>query len=298
MRATLLVLLLLAPVLLLPAAPVPGQQTGTGLVPPHPDLDPGRPPHSQGRIKATMTGFTDGLPGSLPKRNKPYETIPPLSLPDPATATVVIWSHGTANSQRLEYCSSPGNALPESVRALEEAGVYIYFVCSEVAVLSRPETAGRYIHLRMAEVDRAIRDIAGLGVPENRIFLAGHSAGAWTSLMLAADWGARIGGMIAFAPAFAGPRDNPEYPWWREEARPRLIGEMLRAETIRALVFAYEADEYNRPADLAFLTETWPGGVELVAYGCDPANDHMSHLHDCRPDETARRIRDFVLGPG
>jgi hypothetical protein len=34
----------------------------------------------------------------------------------------------------------------------------------------------------------------------------------------------------------------------------------------------------------------------MVTYGCDRENDHVSHMSDCRLDETTAAIRAFVLG--
>ncbi|MEL6233630.1 MAG: hypothetical protein AAFR46_04415 [Pseudomonadota bacterium] len=278
-------------------APAVAQQTGTGLVTEtDPDLAPDQPPISQGKIKSTESGFTDALEGSEPKRNKPYETIPPIGLPDPASARVVIWNHGTTSSLQREACATEGNAPPPSIRALEDDGVHIYFLCSQVAVRARMQDLGRYIYLRMEEVDATIRALTALGVPADQIYLAGHSAGGWTALMMAKEWGGRIGGIIAFAPAFAGRRDREDTREWLTEAQPRLIDDMKTAERMRALVYAYTDDAFNRPQELAFLTERWPDGVALIAYGCDPEADHGSHMNDCQAERTRAQIRRFVLG--
>ncbi|RMF38861.1 MAG: alpha/beta hydrolase [Alphaproteobacteria bacterium] len=251
----------------------------------------------QGRIKATLSGFTDDHPGSLPKRNKPYETIPDFALPDPARATVVIYSHGTSNSQEEENCSAPGNDVPPSLRALTRDGVYIWYLCSRVALRTPPQQPERYVLWRMEEVADAIEMFLAAGVRPERLFLAGHSAGGWTSLMMARDWMGRLGGIIAYAPAFAGTRaDARERPEWRGEARPRMVRRMLEARRMRALVFAYEADEFNRPQELRFLTDAYPDGVRMIRYHCDDEHDHASHVWDCRLDLSTEEVRRFVLG--
>lgn len=251
----------------------------------------------QGRIRATLSGFTDAHPDSVPKRNKPYAEVPALALADPARATVVIWSHGTTDSTMRENCSAEGNAVPPSLRALEREGVYLWFVCSEVSLRATPETAGDFVYLRMDEVAEAIHAFLDLGVRPERIFLAGHSAGGWVSLMLARDWGERIGGIIAYAPAFARPRaDIRRFPWFRREHMPRQVEEMRRARVMRALVFAYERDIFDRPQELRFLAETWPRTVRMVSYSCDAEHDHGSHIRDCRLDLSTAEVRRFVLG--
>jgi hypothetical protein len=250
-----------------------------------------------GRIKAAMSGFTDDLPGSEPKRNKPYATIPAMTLPDPAHATVVIYSHGTSDSDVLESCSAPGNSIPPSLRALTSQGVYIWYVCSQVALKTTKENAGEFIYLRMEEVSGAIVAFTRLGVPLDHIFLAGHSAGGWTSLMLAQEWGGRIGGIIAYAPAFARKRaDITRFPFWRKEVMPRQEKAMVSAKSIRALVFAYDRDEFDRPQELKFLTDAYPDAVQLVHYSCDAEHDHMSFIKDCELDRSTEAVREFVLG--
>ena len=59
---------------------------------------------------------------------------------------------------------------------------------------------------------------------------------------------------------------------------------MLAAERIDALLFAYDDDIYNRPADLEFLTAAYPDSVELVGYDCE--GGHNTHIDDCQTAET------------
>jgi pimeloyl-ACP methyl ester carboxylesterase len=250
-----------------------------------------------GRIKATLSGFSDDLPGALPKRNRPYATIPVLTLPDPATATVVIYSHGTTDSERPENCNVRGNAVPPSLRALTKAGVYIWYVCFERAMRTPKDNPGAFIYARMEEVSDAVRAFVALGVKPGRIFLAGHSAGGWTSLMLGREWGDEIGGIVAYAPAFARKRtDIARFPIWRKEVMPKQAAEMIRAGHLRALVIAYERDAFDRPQELRFLTEAYPDTVTLLSYTCDAEKDHMSHIEDCALDRSTAAVREFVLG--
>ena len=98
--------------------------------------------------------------------------------------------------------------------------------------------------------------------PKN-LFLAGHSNGAWTALMMMKDVNTRFNGVIAFAPAFAGKRSEISFaPWWRNTTRPRQIKEMLTAPRMDALVFAYENDAFNRPQELQFL----PNQLSITVY--------------------------------
>lgn len=250
-----------------------------------------------GTVRAVASGFTDDLPGAEPKRNRPYREVPALMLPDPATARVVIWSHGTSDSAKPENCNAAFNGVPPSLRALVAEGVHLWFECSGVSLRPSRENAGDHIYLRMGEVSAAVERFLALGVRPGNIFLAGHSTGGWVSLMLARAYGGRIGGIIAYAPAFARPRaDIAKYPYWRKEVMPRQAAEIVAAPAIRALVFAYERDAFDRPQELAFLTERWPEAVRMVAYTCDAENDHASHMQDCELDRSTAEVRRFVLG--
>lgn len=112
--------------------------------------------------------------------------------------------------------------------------------------------------------------------------------------MAAIEHGDRFNGAIAFAPSFAGPRDEIDvYPRWRREARPRQIAHMKTAGRLDALVFAYERDRFNRPEELRFLTETWPDSVQLIGYDCN-GGGHLTHLRDCREAATRHMIATFI----
>ena len=43
---------------------------------------------------------------------------------------------------------------------------------------------------------------------------------------------------------------------------------MTEVKAVKALIFAYEDDAFNRPKELNFLKEKYPDSVELVGYKC------------------------------
>jgi len=154
---------------------------------------------------------------------------------------------------------------------------------------------GNYVYERLREVETTLDELIALGVPPKNIFLAGHSAGGWTSLMAMRLFGEKFNAAIVFAPAFAGPRsEESRYPWWRRKARPRQIREMLEAPEIRALVFAYYGDPYEAPEELRFLTEHYAETVQIIAYACDIRNPHLAHLNDCREANTSETIAKYI----
>lgn len=228
-------------------------------------------------------------------------TLPPevriVDSPDaidrPGSAVVVIYNHGTERPQRREDCDAFHNSVPPSLRRLRMARLHVYRLCSET-LEDRARPTGNYIYQRVDEIAEAIARLNALGVAAERIFVAGHSAGGWSSLMAAIEHGDSFNGAIAFAPSFAGPRDETDvYPRWRREARPRQIAHMKTAERMEALVFAYGDDRFNRPQELRFLTETWPESVRLVGYDCN-GRGHLTHLRDCREAATRHMIATFI----
>lgn len=218
----------------------------------------------------------------------------PAAIADPSRAVVIVYNHSTLQPRRREDCSAAHNAVPDSLRRLAMDRLYIYFLCSRALERLTPPT-GDYVDQRVDEITLALSRLRAEGVTPRRTFLAGHSAGAWAALMTAVDHGDAFNGIVAFAPTFAGPRSETDaHPQWRLKARPRQIRQMQRAPRMDALVFAYRGDPFNRPQDLSFLTEAWPGSVTLIGYGCNNAKPHLTHLRDCRQNETRQRIRAFI----
>ena len=179
----------------------------------------------------------------------------------------------------------------------------VYRLCSTATEALAISSAGKQVYLRKIEINHAIDAFLSRGVKPQHIFLAGHSNGGWTSLMMMRDVNSRFNGVIAYAPAFEGKRsENSLAPWWRNTVRPMQIKDMLAAPNMNALVFAYENDAYNRPQELQFLADAYPlietsnnkKGVDLVSYGCGLRNAHQTFRNDCRLADTVMRIRTFV----
>jgi pimeloyl-ACP methyl ester carboxylesterase len=117
------------------------------------------------------------------------------------------------------------------------------------------------------------------GVPAQRIFLAGHSAGGWSSLMAARKSHAGFNAIVAFAPAFAGPRhEAAKFPWWRGQLLPEQIAYLKEAPRIEALIFAYSDDEFDRPEELAPLAAI--KGLRILAFdACQKG--HLTTYSEC-----------------
>jgi pimeloyl-ACP methyl ester carboxylesterase len=217
------------------------------------------------------------------------DLLPVIELP--TDATVIIYLHGTTNPANREDCLFRNNRVPESVQAAEQLpDTFVFFLCSQ-AVDGNLE--GSYINKRGVEIRLVLSKLAEAGIDPAHIFLVGHSAGAWAALMLVANYSNQFNAVIGFAPECCGRRDlEASHPRWRTKIRSQQIEQMLAAERIDALLFAYEDDIYNRPAELGFLPVAYPESVRLVGYDC--AGGHNTHIDDCRVDETAAMIRRYI----
>ena len=216
---------------------------------------------------------------------------------------VIIYNHGISRPQEIEPCFLAYNQPPRSLTALRDNKTLVYRLCSTSTEAPAITSAGKQVYLRKIEINYAIDAFLARGVQPKHLFLAGHSNGGWTSLMMMRDVNKRFNGVIAYAPAFAGRRDEVNIaPWWRKMVRPKQIKDMLGAPTMDALVFAYKNDAYNRPQDLYFLEKSYPlkkgtdksTGVDLVSYDCGLRNAHLTYRNDCRLADSTRRIRYFI----
>ncbi len=212
---------------------------------------------------------------------------------------VIIYNHGIHRPQLTEPCYMPYNKPPKSLLTMIDMRTMVYNLCSTAKESPAISSAGKQVYLRKVEINHTIDEFLSRGIQPRNLFLAGHSNGAWTSLMMMRDVNKRFNGVIAFAPAFAGKRKEGSFaPWWRNTVRPNQIKDMLKAPTMDALVFAYERDEYNRPQDLEFLSLHYPllgaRGVDLVAYDCGLRNAHQTFRNDCRLLNTSLRIKQFI----
>ena len=190
-----------------------------------------------------------------------------------------------------EDCDRWYNRVPDSVRALSsDPGTVIYFLCSGA---TDRRVLGSYIYKREREIERTVDSFLKLGVPARNIFLAGHSAGGWSSLMLMDKVAIKFNAVIAFAPACCGRRsESTIYPIWRGQIRPTQVREMVDVQDFQALVFAYENDPFNRPEDLRFLTDAFPDSVVLSRSSC--AAGHFTHVRDCKRRRTTKLIRQYI----
>jgi pimeloyl-ACP methyl ester carboxylesterase len=214
---------------------------------------------------------------------------PPALTGDPAKAVVLIVNHGTYRPQRRHQCNE-GRDVPAVVRDLAEAHAWmIHYLCSTA---TDDGVDGSYTYKRADEILAVVADYRGRGVPAERIFLFGHSAGGWSSLMAARKDHRGFNAIIAFAPAFAGPRhEEAQYPKWRRELAPAQTAYLREAKRIEALIFAYSDDDFDRPRELTPL-ESIPG-LRLLAF--DACNSgHGTTYTECFREGAKVEIEDYI----
>ncbi|MGE4010804.1 MAG: alpha/beta hydrolase, partial [Alphaproteobacteria bacterium] len=155
------------------------------------------------------------------------------------------------------------------------------------------------VQKRAKDIEALIVDALAQGVPPEQIFVAGHSAGAWASLLVARRGQVKIGGYILFAPAFAGHYSARQPGWWDLQNRlAKYIGE---AEQIDALVYAFENDKFNRVEDLRFLSRV--KGVQFFALqsrevdgvACARQDGHETVYEECFRTTRNAEILNFIL---
>lgn len=241
-------------------------------------------------------GFLNSAAGFSPLSLSYQGNRPPLALDRPTGKVVIVYNHGTASPQKPENCSQSGNRAPSSLTELQGAGLVIYYLCGQSYESgSTWGNAGSYVYKRMNEVRAVLDELIAAGVEPANIFLSGHSAGGWVSLMSARYFPEKFNAVIAFAPAFAGKRSEESvYPWWLKEVRPAQIKDLTQAPVIKALVFAYPDDPYERPEDLQYLSDQYPATVSMVSNSCNLGNPHMQHLNDCHVAQTQQQIVQYL----
>jgi pimeloyl-ACP methyl ester carboxylesterase len=234
---------------------------------------------------APLTGaLSDGLDSHAQERSEP-----PVLPADPGKAVVLIFNHGTNRPQVRHQCSE-NRDVPAVVRDLAPAHRWtIHYLCSAA---TDDGVDGSYTYKRADEILAVVADYRKRGVPAERIFLLGHSAGGWSSLMAARKDHTGFNAVIAFAPAFAGPRhEAPRYPWWRGRLQPDQIAFLRQSKRIEALIFAYSDDDFDRPSELAPLESIV--GVRLLAFDACNAG-HLTTYSDCFREGAKVEIADYI----
>jgi len=201
---------------------------------------------------------------------------------------VLIFNHGTVRPQRQHECNA--RDVPGLVRDIAEAnGWTVHYLCS---LATDGGLTGSYTYKRADEILAAVAQYRQQGVPARYIFLLGHSAGGWSSLMAARNDHSGFNAIVAFTPAFAGPRaEEEQYPVWRRRMQPLQIGYLTAAPRIDALIFAHDDDAFDRPEDLEPLKRI--PGIRIVAFN-DCRQGHRTVYTDCFRQRARQQIEAYI----
>lgn len=228
----------------------------------------------------------------------------PVSLAEPEALLLVIYSHGSRPEFRRDRCRPRGDTTPEVVRDLAglpagDLTVAVFALCTQALTGSFEARSGigePKVVERAREIAELARRFTEAGVPPRRIVLAGQSAGGWASLLAAARGDLPLGGVIAFAPAFAGRSEGRPEAWQvLREAQAAELVETLAADPRQGtplLVYAFAGDPYEAPAELAFLgalpEATMRSGPPAAE--CAPHEPHLRAFADCFRAERQRLL--------
>lgn len=213
-----------------------------------------------------------------------------MRVDHPAETNIVIWNHHTEAMGTAPSCHGSLYFPPPSIMALEEIGrTRVYYLCTKTA--QHPDKP-HFALQRRDEILTLVRRFRALGVPAERIFLSGQSGGSCASLFALGAAPAEMNAGILFAPACIGTGEG-----FRRSAglagpvAQEIAAEMLSADTVTAMLVAFEADSWNKPGDLSYLADRWPGSTEIFSPECGA--NHSGAFHGCGLDAVATEVRDY-----
>ncbi len=193
-----------------------------------------------------------------------------------AEDVVLIWTDGSAGQGVPQFCPENPGALPELIQTLHRkqipAGrITVYVHCPTVlGDFDWESRSGKGKAERVAEaIHREIDRFVSKGISPRRIVVAGQSSGGWASLIVARDWGKRLGGTIAFAPADHGlykplVMDTEGLTGWTL-LKSLNFNDLLSSDQMPALIYAFPGDPFSSPNELSLLSHIPGARVDFVS---------------------------------
>lgn len=235
--------------------------------------------------------------------------LPPLD--QPAKTVILLFNHGSTQEFVNDPCEMQKYNATYGVPAVvhDLYGQTVGDLKIVVDGYCTPTRRGYYdmntqsgdakVYLRSRDIETRVRSFISAGVPVKQIFLVGHSAGGWASLMLKARNPEIANSVIAFAPAFAGQRGSRKPGW--QALQEKYVAELQTAPRLDALVFAFENDAFETPETLKFLNSI--PGVSVVALSdnkidqvaCDSTtSSHALVRNPCFRHTQFSRLKNYI----
>ena len=231
-------------------------------------------------------------------------TSDPLTIANPRGSLVLIVTHGSDQENipdpcHLDQVNAPWG-MPGAIDDLK--GDKLGGKTVVLDPFCTPHKVGDgnnlKVELRKQDIQARVEAYRQQGVPAKQIFLVGHSAGAWASLLLKMEQPGLFNAVIALAPAFAGEEADRDAWWWQR--RQDYLDRFAAARDVSALVFSFEGDTFEEPNDLdellmrrdvTFVAVTLE---EQRAAGCD-AWSHGIPISACFAPVWGDLVRDYIV---
>jgi len=217
-------------------------------------------------------------------------------ITDKKNTILVIYTHGSANDQKIDKCLSDWNKVPPVIRNLHDQkiknlSIKIYRLCSGVKGWSSKEQTKMWkAHEKSGKLDIKIVDKNQIPLIEKQkqsrkrkiikdkvesfrakgfenIVLAGHSSGGWQSIKLKAEFSNLIQGVIGLHPGAGGTvKNRKEWPWW---TKVRYLDFVKDLSKLNAIIITHDKDHYNSPNDYEiFLNLNTVEFINITSSNC------------------------------
>jgi len=221
-------------------------------------------------------------------KGKPYSEE---KIVNKKNSLLIIYNHGSIQDTKKDSCKAKPKfgyiwdaAVVPAILKLHNKKkkgleIKIYRLCSGVKGMSvknlkkyskqlksngKIELVGEFKNLKRQNIIiNEVEKLKNLGF-EN-IILAGWSAGGWASLNLQSRFPDKIKGVIAFNPAFAGPKNEwqKKYPEWGA-FREHQVNIFNQSDSLNAILFAHNKDVFEDPETLSFFKKF--KGLQFIDY--------------------------------
>ena len=230
-----------------------------------------------------------------------------LSIANPKSKAVILYLHGSVVEKMDDRCDPNslvlGDTVPEVVQQLNGTQLLGLEVMVFAPCHGRATRLGEPLKIdqRVQAIDETLKELKRAGVDSSQIFLVGQSAGGWAALLHQKRHPNSVNAVVAFAPAFAGKKQwRPEVWQQRHESQ---AAEILSANLISSLVFAFKNDDYNSQDDLNFLSQVkgttllkLPGDA-IAGVGCDIpmfGSSHRNVFRKCFDQTQSSVLKNFL----